>query len=458
MRNNYDFSRDIYAELVKWTTTNKGLLIKGPRQVGKTYILNKLAKERFERSLYVNFGFKEVFEWFEENTKEAFNGAKWLKVLETYANKENIPFSNDSETLVIFDEIQISARAFNAIRGLVRECKFRVVATGSYLGIMDLENYFSENKQSYFYPVGDVQMLEMWPMTYKEVLEACEACEDSLDIADICNYYLWYGGFPSVLHQWLETKNLKHCEDALSQIYTTLVAESQRYFEGDFPEDVWTETLVGVALQIETGKEILRDYQTDLIYKFRTRPGTDVKHRDIVDSVRWLLSCNLLFRGNVTNNLKRPQDIVKYQYFFVDQGLMFWILNKEFQKDFPRIDENNVAGMLASNFVALAIREFTIPVSYSRNKPKEEIDFIAKKGTEHIAIEVKFNDGETKSSIAALNRGDIDHIVKVQRAEEPSKEDITVFPLSSVHELGAWLGHSPDKNKYTLKTMNKRGV
>jgi predicted AAA+ superfamily ATPase len=134
---------------------------------------------------------------------------------------------------------------------------------------------------------------------------------------------------------------------------------------------------------------------------------------------------------------------------------MFWVLNKEFQKDFPRIDENNVAGMLAANFVALAIREFTVPVSYSKNKPNEEIDFIAKKGTELIAIEVKFNDGETKSSTAALNRGDINHIVKVQRKVEASKEDMTIFPLSGVHELGVWLGHRPDKNKYTLKTINR---
>ena len=105
--------------------------------------------------------------------------------------------------------------------------------------------------------------------------------------------------------------------------------------------------------------------------------------------------------------------------------------------------------------MALAINEFTTPVSYSRNKPREEIDFIAKKGNGLIAIEVKFTAGDIKSSIAAINRGDIQHIVKVQGVKELSDENITIFPLYSVHELCCWLGHSIDKNKYTVKTINR---
>jgi len=446
---NYDFTRDIYAELKKWSETDKGLLLKGPRQVGKTYILTKFAKESFKRFIYVNFGVREVYEWFEDNTKEAFSGQKWAKVLERYAKKEQQLFVDDPDTLVIFDEIQASARAFSIIRELVRECKFRVVGTGSYLGIMDLENFFSDNKQTYFYPVGDVNMLEMWPMTYREVLEACAVYDDSLDAEAIYEYYLQYGGFPSVVHQWLETKERRNCIAALSQIYTVFVSESQRYFDGPFPESIWSNTLIGVILQIETGKEILSDYNSDLIYKFRTRPGTNDKREDIVDSVRWLLSCNLLIMGNVTNNLKKPVEIVKHQYYFVDQGLMYWVLNKELQKDFPWIDRNNAAGVLATNYVALAINEFTTPVTYSRNKPKEEIDFIARRGNDLIAIEVKFTEGNTKSSMSALERGDVQHILKIQGKEEASEEKINVLPLYDVHTLGAWLGHSPDKNKYT---------
>ena len=179
--NTYDFTRDIYSELVKWTATKKGLLLKGPRQVGKTYILTKLAKEKFNSYLYVNLGNKAVFNWFEENAAKAFSGQIWADVFERYAKEHGQTFENKPETLVVLDEIQSSSLVFNSIREMVRECNFRLVATGSYLGIMDLENFFSNNKQSYFYPMGDIQVLEIWPMTYREVCTACASYDDSID-------------------------------------------------------------------------------------------------------------------------------------------------------------------------------------------------------------------------------------------------------------------------------------
>ena len=72
-----EFERDIYKSLVKWADGNKGLLLKGTRQVGKTYILNKLAQERFKNSLYINLGTRSNSEWFESKELRLINGGDW---------------------------------------------------------------------------------------------------------------------------------------------------------------------------------------------------------------------------------------------------------------------------------------------------------------------------------------------------------------------------------------------
>lgn len=443
-----DFTRDIYNELVRWSENTKGLILKGPRQVGKTYILDKLAKEKFKNSLYINLGNINTHQWFEENCTKVFNDSDWSAIFERYADYVQQIFSNTEDTLVIIDEIQSSARVFNGIRGMVRGGKFKVVATGSYLGIMDLENYFSENKQAFFYPMGDVELLELHPMTYLEVINACNKYGIS-DMQEIYQYYIQYGGFPEVVANWIGTRQPIDCMKTLENIYNLLIAESQKYFYGPFPETVWTKTLIGVALQLETNKDILGDYIEGIPYKFRRSNGVDIGRDETVDSLRWLLSCNLLFMGDVSNNLKTPKKSVKHRFFFADQGLFFLILNKAVNLEFPSIDRNNITGILAENFVALNIREFTTVVSYSRNNPTEEIDFIAHQGKELTGIEVKFKNGPVKSSEYALGRGEISRIIKIQGEHEESSENITVLPLSDAHKLGMLLGHEFGKTKYT---------
>ena len=441
-----EFQRDIYKPLIEWTKTKKGLLLKGTRQVGKTFILNKLAKEKFKNSLYINLGNVDTCAWFENTEMRLVNGADWLNAFTAYAEKERQQFSDDGDTIVILDEIQSSGRVFNGLRQMVRECNFKVVGTGSYLGIMDIENYYSVNKQSYFYPAGDVTVMEMYPMTYSEVIAACK--ENGVeDLIAIGNYYVKFGGFPEVVENWINYREPNPCIETLNNIFMVLVAESQRYFHGAFPEEVWVDTLISVIKQIESKKAIPESQE--LVYKFRESDGLNVTRQETVDSMRWMLACNLLFLGDVVNNLKHPEKRVKYSYYIADQGLMYIILDRSQRKTFSIIDNGNIPGLMAENFVALNIQEFMRPVTYEKSNPSEEIDFIALKDGELTAIEVKFTSGEVKSSESALLGGDIKHIIKVQgRLEEPQTDAATVILLHDCHRLGELLGESPSKTKY----------
>ena len=425
-----EFQRDIYKELTKWVKGTKGLLLKGTRQVGKTFILDKLANDLFNNVLYVNLGNLDTYEWFEDRTRKLVTGEDWVRVFFEFSEKESQKFSNSPDTLVILDEVQSSSRVFNGIRQIVRDCHCRVVATGSYLGIMDIENHYADNRQAFFYPAGDVEVLEMYPMTYLEVITAC-AQHGIVNMQRICNYYLRFGGFPEVVRNWIQTQEYSECISVLDNIFGILVRESQRYFHGAFPEKVWVDTLISVAKQIESKKSIPEG--SELVYNFRSTDGIDVKRQETVDSMRWLLSCNLLLLGNVTNNLKQPEKKVKYSYYFVDQGLLFIILDRELRNRSPQIDKGNVPGLLAENFVALSIMEFDeSPTTYSRSNPNEEIDFIAEHNGLLYALEVKYTRG----------------VIKIQGFGEGSTENTTTLRLYDCHKLGTLLGEEYGKTKY----------
>ncbi|MDR1537465.1 MAG: DUF4143 domain-containing protein [Clostridiales bacterium] len=352
---------------------------------------------------------------------------------------------------MLLDEIQSSPYVFNGLREMIRNEKFKVIATGSYMGIMELENKFSLNHQEFFYPTGDVDELDLTVMSYQEVVDACADCNFNASIDEIYNFYLQCGGYPEVVKKWLSggmKRDYTHCFRELRAIYRLYVKETQMYFEGPCPEEVWTDTLIGVAEALESGKDIADDSIEQLTYRFRHAGGVDINRAAVLDSLRWLLSCRLLFRGDVFNDLKSTKRSKK-RYFFIDQGLMNLVLGSAAKRQVSSIDHEKGFGMLAENFVALCINEFTTLMSYSRSRnTQEEIDFIIKDKGGLVGIEVKAASGDTPSSNSALIRGDIKHIVKIQSKREESSEDVTVFSISHAHELGGLFGFKPRKNRY----------
>jgi len=439
------FERDIYGSLEDWAGNKKGLLLKGPRQVGKTFILKLLGEQKFANTLFVNLRSKEIGDWFETNCAQNLRDDKWAEIFARFAEVYNQPFADDEKNLVILDEIQSSPRVFGAMRDMVRNGKFKVAATGSYLGIMDIENHFSPNGQNFFYAAGDVQVMELHTMTYLEVIKAAKKAGIT-DLTEVYRFYVSLGGFPEVVENWLDTRQTLPCIQTLEHIYSILVSESQRYFEGPFPEEVWTDTLVSVVAQIETKKAV--PVTEEIVFKFRTTAGLMPGKNETVDSMRWMLSCNLLFLGDVTNSLK-SLDRVKYSCYFEDQGLMSLVMNKAINQGPVKFNRGNMLGLLAENFVALNIREFMRPRTYSRNNPKEEIDFIAERaGIGLVGIEVKNSTETTKSSDKAMERKDIKQVIKLEGKPGQSNSDTISLPIWEAHKLGSLLGYPENRHKY----------
>ena len=153
-----NLKRFILNELIKWKQSKyrKPLILKGARQVGKTYILKQFGEENYENVAYFNFDHDEDLYNLFTNTKDP------KRILEqlVFINGKAI---NPEKTLVIFDEIQECPNALNCLKYFQEEANdYHIVCAGSLLGIRLSHTSF---------PVGKVDFLSMYPMTFSEIYQ-----------------------------------------------------------------------------------------------------------------------------------------------------------------------------------------------------------------------------------------------------------------------------------------------
>ena len=204
--------RFIMDKLLKWkkSTSRKPLILKGARQVGKTYILKEFGKNNYDNVAYFNFdhdsGLMDLF----ENTKDP---KRIIEQLILAGGKKIIP----QKTLIIFDEIQECPNALNSLKYFCEETpEYHIACAGSLLGIRLSKTSF---------PVGKVDFLYLYPMTFsefliadnsenlvevmkqtKEIKEIPKIFEDRL-IEKLKTYYI-IGGMPEAVYSWVNDKDI----------------------------------------------------------------------------------------------------------------------------------------------------------------------------------------------------------------------------------------------------------
>ena len=152
--------REMYAELLNWknNSNKKPLIVFGARQVGKTYLIERFAKDNYENVYSINFEF-------DVDAKNLFSGNLDMKtlLLQLSSYKTNIPIV-EGKTLLFFDEVQKCPQVLTALKTFAIDGRFDVICSGSMLGLIMPEVSS--------YPVGYVETLNMRPMTFKEFLWA----------------------------------------------------------------------------------------------------------------------------------------------------------------------------------------------------------------------------------------------------------------------------------------------
>ena len=229
--------RFILEELIKWKNSKyrKPLILKGARQIGKTYILKQFGKENYEDIAYFNFDHDEDLQNLFESSK---NPQRILEQLTFIYKKEIKP----EKTLIIFDEIQECPNALNSLKYFQEEAnEYHIVCAGSLLGIRLSHTSF---------PVGKVEFLNMYPMTFSEFLIA-DNCENLVEymksiksiekIPDIffnqleekLKAYFIIGGMPEAVQVWVNEKNIELVERVQQNILKAYESDFSKHTQNN---------------------------------------------------------------------------------------------------------------------------------------------------------------------------------------------------------------------------------
>ena len=275
-----ELKRDIYKELLKWKERDSGkvLELEGARQVGKTYILRKFAKE-YKHSLYINMlslsgqeflkCLSEASEW---NPGEPRIERPVHKALLMFDPE----FQDTEDTLVVIDEIQESAQVYSMIRQFAREFRAHFVVTGSYLG--------KTREKDFFLSAGDTDGMKMETLTFPEFLDVFgkRSLYEAVDIYGGSQHgeydelkayfdiYLQIGGYPEAVVTYAETGELSEAMKVVKKLVEVFSKESQRYFSSELDMNVFDRIFHAIFIQMlkeKKGTKDLTDEMSRIVFK-----------------------------------------------------------------------------------------------------------------------------------------------------------------------------------------------
>ena len=389
--------RTLYNQLVGWKnkSTRKPLILEGARQVGKTWLMKEFGKKEFENMVYVNCADEEFAKsLFLHNLKPD------RIVRDVVANtRQRI---EAGKTLLVFDEIQ---DAPNGITSLKYFCEnvpdLHVMAAGSLLGVV---HHPGES-----YPVGKVDILRLYPMSFEEFLwakgydklaEVLDECEwesittlgDTLE--DLLRQYFFVGGMPEVVLDWVTKEDVLNIREIQNRIIAS--------YSNDISKHAGTETerirMVWNSIPAQLAKE-----NKKFIYGAVKKGG---RAKEFEVAIQWLVDAGLvhkIYRSKTPEMpLKMYEDFNAFKLFLLDVGLLGAlagtgpaqiIANNEVFKEFK--------GAFTENYVLQQlVPEHLLHIGYfSKENSQVEIDFLVQTHSRIIPIEVKAEENVKSKSL-----------------------------------------------------------
>ena len=384
--------RTAMEKLVAWKSSDerKPMVLKGARQVGKTWLMKEFGKNYYKSFVYFNFDEEDELKSIFETNK---NPQRIIELLSMIAGEKIHPL----DTLVIFDEVQECPEALNALKYFKEKAnEYHVIAAGSLLGTL-----LAKPKS---YPVGMVNLLDIFPLTFEEFLEATDAPlfayyegihkEQQIEeifhnrLLEAYNNYLIIGGMPECVSSWL-----KHKDPAkIAQIQRELI----EVYENDFSKHNGKVNSGRILMVFRSIVTQLAKSNEKFMYG-AVREGA--RARDFEEAIEWLVSAGMLNRIYNVSKLEHPlsafDKLDQFKLFLFDTGLL---------KQMAGIDNSAILlkstyqfkGPLTENYVLQQLRgQFDVMPRYfsSRNG---EIDFVLQYGMDIIPVETK--GGEDKSA------------------------------------------------------------
>ena len=386
--------RNAIESLTEWkhSIERKPMILRGARQVGKTWIMKEFGREHYENFVYFNFDEEdELASIFKVNK----NPARIIELLSIIAGVKILP----ERTLIIFDEIQECPEALNALKYFKEKAnEYHVIAAGSLLGTL--------LAQPKTYPVGMVNLLDIYPMSFDEFLCAVDSglytyyCSIEKDntIEDIFhnklleayNYYIIIGGMPECVASWMKYKDpakIKQIQHELIEIY-----------ENDFSKHNGKVNSGRLLMVFRSIVSQLAKPNEKFIY---TAVREGARARDFEEAIEWLVSAGMLNRIYNVSKTEHPlaafAKLDCFKLFLFDTGLLKYMAGIDNGAVLLKSDYQ-FKGQLTENYVLQQLRGQFETVPYYYADKNSELDFLIQYGTEIIPIEAKGGENKTAAS------------------------------------------------------------
>ncbi len=387
--------RMIMKDLLAWKSSKrrKPLVLRGARQVGKTWVLEEFGKTFKDGFVRFNFDRNPEFAQFFKTTKDA------RRILQNLAMASGQRITKD--TLIIFDEIQACEGALNSLKYFKEDApEYFVASAGSLLGL----------QLSGGFPVGQVDFLEMGPMTFTEFLLADGAENFAEYLASVnelaplpdaffmpltekLKQFFVTGGMPESVSVWTEDKDPREVDNVLSDIVSS--------YESDFGKHAPAEDVPKIRYIWQSLPSQLARENKKFLYSV-VKPGA--RAREYEDALNWLRDADIISKVcRITKPglpLSAYDDLNAFKIYAVDVG----ILRTLSHLPVTAFAENNrlfteFKGALTENYVhQLLKRGFRVAPRYWADAT-HEVDFIVQRESEIIPIEAKAGESVTATSL-----------------------------------------------------------
>ena len=427
--------REKIEELKKWkqSPTRKPLIIRGARQVGKTWLMKEFGEKYYDKYAYINF---------DDNTRmnklfeEDFDLDRIIQGLKIESGVNIEP----ENTLIILDEIQETPKALKALKYFCENAReYHIISAGSLLGVAIHEGTS--------FPVGKVDFLDLKPLSFFEFLDAIGEKQllellknNDFDMINVFNtklkdylkLYYYVGGMPEVVSSYIEYKDLSQVRVIQKRLLEA--------YEQDFSKHAPSSIVPRIRQLWNNIPTQLAKENKKFIYGL-IKKGARAREYEI--ALSWLIDCGLIYQVNRVNNCKVPlsayQDFSAFKLYLLDVGLLSAMAGLDSK---TLLEGNEIfeefKGSLTEQYVLCQLKECTdLSIYYwTSDSGIAEIDFITQIGGNNVPIEVKASENlQAKSLKTFVEKYKTKINIRTSMSNYKKEEWLINIPLYSIGNI-----------------------
>lgn len=427
--------RNLLNELINWKhkKNHKPLILEGARQVGKTWLMKEFGRTQYKKVAYINF---------DRNQKmcQTFDVDLDIKRLIIAIGIEVEFKITPKDTLIIFDEIQECPRAITALKYFNEEApEYDIISAGSLLGVA---HHFGTG-----FPVGKVEFLRLYPLSFKEFLNATgnEQLEELIEKQDfqmikifsnkyenLLKQYCYIGGMPEVVQDFIESKDFQNVRTIQKRILSS--------YERDFSKHIPANT-------VEKARMLWKSIPTQLAKENKKFVYNAIKKgaraREFETALTWLKNNGIVYQIYKITKPGLPitaySDLDAFKLFVLDVGLLGALANLNLKTILDKYEIfQEFKGSIAEQYVLQQLETIEdMPIYYwTNNTSRAEVDFIVQKDSKIIPIEVKATTNlKAKSLKVYMEKYEPETVIRTSLADYKNTDNLLDIPLYCIENI-----------------------